>query len=301
MTAVDDAAEQHLAAGDPSGALAALQERVRARPADAPARVFLFQLLCVLGQWSRAGNQLEVAAELDSRNLLMARTCRELLRCEALREAVFDGRRAPMVLGEPPPWIASLVQALPLAAAGDGAAAARLADDAFERAAPRAGRLGGTSSDEESPEGVVVPGVGAAGIAFDWIGDADMRLGPVLEAMFDGKYCWVPFERLAGLVLEPPSDLRDLVWTPAEFQWDGGGRSVGFVPTRYPRVARADEAVSPVDPACLMARRSDWTDLGGDYFTGRGQRVFASSAGDHALLDCRTLQFGTPDDRGADA
>ena len=42
-----------LKAGDPAGALAALQEKVRASPGDARLRIFLFQLLCVLGDWKR--------------------------------------------------------------------------------------------------------------------------------------------------------------------------------------------------------------------------------------------------------
>lgn len=333
---MSDTAEERLAAGDPHGALAALQERVRARPADAAARVFLFQLLCVLGEWSRAANQLDVAAELDSGAKLMAQTYRELIRCEALREAVFDGRRAPMVLGEPPVWLAALVQALPLAAAGDGVAAARLANDAFEQAPSSAGHLGGAPPDDDDggtdetggdASAEIRKGEASDGVAFDWFGDADMRLGPVLEAMIDGKYYWVPFERLAGLVVEPPSDLRDLVWTPVEFHWHGGGKGVGFVPTRYPHAGRMDGPDHPgspesssdsssgdsaaagqaersepqrPDPACLMARKSDWIDLGGDYYVGRGQRVFASSAGDHALLDCRTLRFDTPGGNGAD-
>ena len=46
-------AQEHLAAGWVRDALAALQADVRARPADPKLRVFLFQLLCVLGQWPR--------------------------------------------------------------------------------------------------------------------------------------------------------------------------------------------------------------------------------------------------------
>jgi len=53
---LSDAAEQALKSGDPHGALARLQEDVRARPADAKLRNFLFQLLCVVGQWERALN-----------------------------------------------------------------------------------------------------------------------------------------------------------------------------------------------------------------------------------------------------
>ena len=46
---VADAAELSLKNGDPVAALAQLQEQVRAKPADAALRVFLFQLLCVRG------------------------------------------------------------------------------------------------------------------------------------------------------------------------------------------------------------------------------------------------------------
>ena len=45
-------------------------------------RVFLFQLLCVLGQWERALTQLNVAAELDAQALAMAQMYREALQCE---------------------------------------------------------------------------------------------------------------------------------------------------------------------------------------------------------------------------
>ena len=48
-----DVAEQTLKGGDPVGALAHLQEQVRAKPADPKLRIFLFQLLCVVGQWER--------------------------------------------------------------------------------------------------------------------------------------------------------------------------------------------------------------------------------------------------------
>src|ERR1043165_5642796 len=66
------AAEQSLKDGDPAAALAQLQEQVRAKPADAKLRVFLFQLLCVLGQWDRALNQLSVASSLDPEAVALA-------------------------------------------------------------------------------------------------------------------------------------------------------------------------------------------------------------------------------------
>ncbi len=77
------------------------------------------------------------------------------------------------------------------------------------------------------------------GRPFEWIADADPRLGPVFEAVVDGAYHWVPMTRVSRLALEPPADLRDQVWMPAEFTWTNGGRTVGFIPTRYPGSAGA--------------------------------------------------------------
>src|SRR6476660_8618032 len=61
-----NAAEFSLKNGDPSAALAQLQDQVRAKPDDPKLRVFLFQLLCLVGKWDRALNQLSVAAGLDA-------------------------------------------------------------------------------------------------------------------------------------------------------------------------------------------------------------------------------------------
>src|SRR5512134_3399538 len=106
------AAEETLKRGDPVAALLQLQEEVRARPADAKLRVFLFQLLCVLGQWERALKQLDVAATLDPGALAMAQTYREAIRCELVRAEVFKGKKSPLLFGEPEAWMALLIESL---------------------------------------------------------------------------------------------------------------------------------------------------------------------------------------------
>jgi protein involved in temperature-dependent protein secretion len=100
-------AEEALKAGDPDLALTELTERVKRSPADARLRIFLFQLLAVLGQWQRALTQLNVAGELDAGALAMVSTYRDALSCEALRAHVFSGERDPLVLGEPADWVAA--------------------------------------------------------------------------------------------------------------------------------------------------------------------------------------------------
>jgi len=65
--------------------------------------------------------------------------------------------------------------------------------------------------------------------AFAWLADADMRLGPVLEAFVHGRYYWVPLERLARVRLDPPEDLRDAVWMPAHLDLRGGGEALALL------------------------------------------------------------------------
>jgi type VI secretion system protein ImpE len=95
------AAEAAVRAGAPKVALAALTAAVKAAPANAKLRIFLAQLLCVLGQWERAHTQLNVVADMDPVAGPMREMVGHALRCEKLRAAVFEGRRSPMIFGEP--------------------------------------------------------------------------------------------------------------------------------------------------------------------------------------------------------
>ena len=112
-------AEQLLREGRLEPALSSLQEQVRKAPGDPKPRVFLFQLLCVLGQWERALKQLQVCAALDAAAVPMAQTYRELIGCELFRGEVFAGKRLPSIFGEPEPWMAQLLQAAQLTALGE--------------------------------------------------------------------------------------------------------------------------------------------------------------------------------------
>jgi type VI secretion system protein ImpE len=81
------------------------------------------------------------------------------------------------------------------------------------------------------------------GQPFEWVADADSRLGPVLEAVINGRYYWVPFSRLSAVTVEEPEDLRDMVWMPAQLQFENGGESVALIPTRYPGSETSDDGL----------------------------------------------------------
>jgi type VI secretion system protein ImpE len=261
------AAEKSLLAGDLDGALAKLTEKVRGDPANPKLRVFLFQLLSLNGEWERALTQLNVTAEMDPINLTMAQVYREAIQCEVLRKEVFAGRTSPLVFGDPEPWIALLISALKATAEGRHEHARELRDKAFDEAPTTSGKINAGS--------------------FAWIADGDTRMGPVLEAIVLGRYYWVPYHRIREIRMEPPTDLRDFVWAPAQFTWSNGGQTVGLVPARYPG------SESHPEPAIRLGKRTEWTDAGAETYVGLGQRMIATDTGEHPLLDIRTLLLDT--------
>ena len=223
------------------------------------------QLLCVLGQWERAHTQLNVVADMDAQTVPMRETVGHAIRCELMRAQVFAGKRTPMVFGQPDEWLALLIESLLQEGQGDQPMAEDLARRAFDAAPAVSGRIDGTP--------------------FEWIADADSRLGPVIEACVNGRYYWVPFSRLSRVVLEPPEDLRDCVWMPAQLMFSNGGETVALVPTRYP--GSQDSA----DGAICLARKTEWIAAGADRWLGLGQRVLSTDAGEHDLMSVRTIEL----------
>ena len=258
-------AKEYVAAGQPEEALTELQKEIRAHPEDSKLRIFLFQLHSVLGDWPKALTQLQAIASLDPETMLLAQIFHPVLNCEALRRGVFEGRLTPLIFGEPLEWVGLLVKASEHIAKGELAAGAGLRARAFEAAPESAGTLDGKP--------------------FDWIADADSRLGPMLELIMDGKYYWVPFCRIRRIAMETPSDLRDLVWMPAQLVWTNGGEASGHIPSRY--VGTEDSK----DGALRLARKTEWKELGDETFLGLGQRILVTDEGEHPLLECRIVDF----------
>jgi type VI secretion system protein ImpE len=257
--------------------LKAVEASVRKNPADAKARVSLFQVLAVLGDWDRASNQLGVAAELDHECILMSQVCQPAIMCERLRQEIFAGKRTPLILGEPEPWMGMVVQAAVLTAQGKAAAGEELRTQAFESAPTIAGEI-----DVGPKEGETTTH------AFEWIADADPLLGPMLEAIVDGKYYWVPWQRISMLRLEAPEDLRDTVWLPGQVIWTTGAQQVVLVPARY-----SGSETAQFDSGIRMGRRTEFVDRGG-WEGPVGQRMLATDAGEFGVLQTRAVRLGEP-------
>jgi type VI secretion system protein ImpE len=257
-------AEELLKAGDLAGALNELQNRVRSAPGDPEARIFLFQLLATMGNWDRAMTQLETAGDLNKDAWPLVMAYKETINCEKHRAAVFSGQSKPLVFGEPQEWIAKLIEAQQEFALGEYELFQQLSAEAFEEAPATAGTI------NEEP--------------FEWLAEADQRFGPVMEMIFNGHYYWVPMTNIKSVRTEAPSDLRDLIWLPAEVTWTNGGEVMVMLPVRYPLT----EDTSDI---CLMARSTEWQAVEDDLVQGVGQKMLATDQADYPLLEVRSIDF----------
>ncbi|MEW8334856.1 MAG: type VI secretion system accessory protein TagJ [Candidatus Thiodiazotropha sp.] len=258
-------AEELLQQGQLDEALQALQQAIRKEPSNVKLRIFLFQLLCVTGEWERALSQLDVAADMDSLNLPMAQTYRQAIQCELFRKEVFNGARSPLIFGDPPEWAAFLIEALKHAGNGEYSQSETLRNQAFESAPGSAGSIDGQP--------------------FEWIADADNRVGPMLEAIINGRYYWIPMQRLKEVGIEPPEDLRDMVWAPAHLTFENEGQAVALIPSRYPSTENESDAM------LKLARKTEWHEPYPGLYSGLGQRMFTTDQDEYPLLGTRQIVF----------
>ena len=261
---MEEEAHQLLSAGDIDGARAALVEVVRQKPADQPARMFLFQLLALVGEREKAAKQLGMLAQLSPEAQMLAVAYSRALAAEDQREMVFSGK-ADMPLAVHSDWAVKLAEAIGHFAAGRTAQGEACREDAFDAAPDCAGTIDGKP--------------------FDWIADADSRFGPSFEAIINGQYGLVPFDQVESIVSEGPRDLRDLVWYPVQIAMRSGQSVAGFIPTRYPETENAN------DGGLRLARATDWVDCDWGQ-SGQGQRLWVLSNDDEVgLLSVRELAF----------
>lgn len=250
---------QLLAAGDVAEARRQLVQGVRDRPADQRARMFLFQLLCVEGEWEKARAQLRALAELSPEAQMLAAAYGQAIEGEQARARAFAGEEAASLLIEAPAWAEALVSAI---ATGEPDAAA-------------------LDACPDTPGDV-------DGRPFDFLFDGDARFGPMFEAIVAGRWGLIPFAMVEEISTEGPVDLRDLVWLPAEIRFRQGPALAAMLPVRYPGTEREPEG------GLRLARMTEWREAGG-LVRGNGQRVWTTGEGeDVGILSFRRIRFADP-------
>ncbi len=141
-----------------------------------------------------------------------------------------------------------------------------------------------------SPAAAPRPGT-LNGRPFQTIEDADPRIGARLEIFVAGEYLLLPFEAIGALRLEPPSKLRDLLWSSAQVIASPSYKDREFgevlLPVLYPHSSRhADDNVK-------LGRLTEWQELPDGRQIPVGQRLLLLDGGEEEipLLEVRELQF----------
>lgn len=240
---------------------------IRSQPQTAQHRIALANVASLLGDYDRALQQIQTAALLDKKLEPTAHMLRILIRGERLRERVFSGACRPLVLGEPESWLGIYLQAL--SEPPDRAAELRLSvtNDLPE--------LGGQADDSE----------------FAWFCDGDSRLGPSFELILNGEYYWISATNVAKIDFTQPTSVLDLVWAPVKLKLVNGGAHDAYMPARYPIASTS----TTEDDAILIGSRTEWDEVSGHTWHGRGRRTWLANGEDIPMFQATTLNFREPD------
>jgi len=250
-------------AGDLEGAIAAITEVVKKKPADTTARGFLCELLCIAGELERADKQLEIVTNQSAEVAVGVSLVRQLVRAETLRAEFHRDGRVPGFLGEPTEELSLRIEASVHLRAGEGPEAADALGRAEELRPHPTGTMGGSS--------------------FDDFRDLDDLTAGVLEVLTStGKYYWIPWHRVRSLSPRKPERPIDLHWLPVELDVADGPDGVVYLPAIYP----GDDG-----GALRLGRETDWRRGAGDTVFGRGLRTFLVGDDDRTILQLERLEF----------
>lgn len=249
--------------GNLAGAIEALTQELKAHPADAARRTFLFELLSFAGQWDRAGKQLDVISHQSVESELGTQVYRNLLHAEGLRAGVFTKGLKPEFLLDPPAYVELHLEALNRLRDDRPAEAEALLDQSLEARPTLRGQAG------EEP--------------FEEFFDCDDVLAPVLELMLIRDYIWLPLEQVQELEISRPERPRDLLWAPVRVVLTDGTQRRAYMPTRYfGSHEHADDLVK-------LGRMTDWRASEGGPVQGVGQRQFLAGENAFAALELPTV------------
>jgi type VI secretion system protein ImpE len=228
-------------------------------------RVFLFELLCFVGDLDRAQKQLDVIGHQSTEMEIGAEIYRQVLTAEGSRRAVFAEGQLPNFLTTPPDYVALYLEALTMQREQQPAKARALLEKALNLRP-------------------LIPGQ-TDGRPFKEFEDADTFLAPFLELIVNEKYAWLPFEEIRRIEIAKPAQLRDLVWTRAKLEAHGGNLGDVFIPALYPGSSQ-----HPND-AVRLGRMTEWMDVGEGLARGVGQRLFLMDGDERAMLEITEVHF----------
>jgi type VI secretion system protein ImpE len=111
-------------------------------------------------------------------------------------------------------------------------------------------------------------------------------VAPLLEVLTsNGKYYWIPMERIERIEFRPPERPHDLLWRRVHMQVDAGPDGEVYLPVLYPGApAEADDKVR-------LGRATDWRGGDGSPVRGVGQRMFLVGNEGQSIMEFKEIAF----------
>ncbi|HYP28093.1 MAG TPA: type VI secretion system accessory protein TagJ [Blastocatellia bacterium] len=258
-------ARELLETGNLQGAIDQVTSEVKAAPTDMHKRTFLFELLCFAGEFDRAERQLDVIGHQSAKSEIGVMVYRNNLNAERDRRRLFSDGLQPHFLSEPPSYVDLHLDAINRLREGNLDEARAVLDRAEEERPALTGRINGDQ--------------------FLDFRDYNDLTGPVLEVIMAGEYTWLPFEQIRQVSIEPPRQLRDLIWIAARIEATDGTLGEVFIPVLY--AGSGEHANDQV----RLGRMTDWKQMSEDLYIPAGLRLFLVDNEDRPMLGVRSIEF----------
>jgi type VI secretion system protein ImpE len=253
-------------AGKLAEAVEAAIADVKKKPTDLTARYTLAQLLCFTGDLERADSHLDAISTQEPERLVVVALIRQLIRGEQWRRQCFDEGRVPEFLAEPSPTLRAHLQATIALREGNTVEAVEKIREAQEQRPKSSGTCDGQ--------------------AFDEFRDLDDRTASFFEVLTsNGKYYWIPTERIERIEFRPPETLFDLVWRPNLMDCRGGPEGEVYIPALY------HGTYQETDEALRLGRATDWRGEETNFIQGVGQRVVLAGDRDVSIMEISEITF----------
>jgi type VI secretion system protein ImpE len=258
-------AKRLLAENNLNGAIDAALQIVKAKPTDVTARIFLFELSCYSGDWSRAERQLDAIGHQDPNAMIGSLIYRQCLEVEKKREKLFSDGLMPEFIMPPPQYVMESIYALNRIREGNIAEAREVLDKVEEDRPAFACQVNGEEVED--------------------FRDYNDLTSTVLEVIIKDTYIWLPLEQIEKLTISEPKSLRDLFWLQAEMETVNGTNGEIMIPTLYANSYRnANDQIK-------LGRMTDWKDLGHDLYVGEGMKSFWMNGTDRPIIELRKILF----------
>jgi len=258
-------AKDLIASGNLVAAVQETTQQVRNHPTDATARITLFELLCLTGDLDRAEKQLDVVEQQRTQKDLGVQVYRNCLKAERERRRVFEEAVEPHFLGEPPAYVDLHIEAIACVREGKLSQARELLDRAEEERPALSGKFSGKP--------------------FQDFRNCNDLTAPVLELVVHDKYTWLPLEQIRQIEIDPPKQLRDILWASARIISANEVKGEVIIPALYYGTSASS------DDSARLGRLTDWQKLSDDLYRGVGLHLFLVDEADHPLFELESVEF----------